>query len=146
MSRIRELAEQLQSPDATDAETHRMMTNWARWKTGAPIGLAVSSAYELEARGRREEMSIPLLNGEALDVDQGVDLLPKQVSLVVAEYWLRQGTIRQKLHRCRCSSKTFYLRLRQAHQRIHAHLRALRSRLRKGKGGQTPLPQENKSV
>jgi hypothetical protein len=109
MSRIRELIGQLQHRD-TDAETHRMMTNWARWKTGAPIGLAVSGAYELEARGRREETSIPLLNGEAIDVDKAVDLLPKQVSLVVAEYWLRKGTVGRSC-RCRCSSKTFYLRL-----------------------------------
>lgn len=111
-----------------DADTHRMMTNWARWKTGAPIGLAVSGAYELEARGRREEASIPLLNGEASDVDQAIDLLPEPLRLVVAEYWLRKGTIREKLRRCRCGSETFYRRLHHSHDRIRAHLRSLRDR------------------
>jgi hypothetical protein len=130
---------------AIDSETHRLMTNWARWKSGAPIGLASTSAYDLEAPGRREEVSIPLLNGEALDVDKAIEELPPPLSVAVAEYWLRAGTIRSKLHKLRCSSRTFYRRLDHAHTRVRAHLQRLRDRGRRkrealSKGGQTPLP------
>lgn len=119
--------EQLERSDV-DAETHRLMTNWVRWKTGAPMGMAVSGAYDLEAPGRREETSIPLLNGEASDTDEAIDLLPEELQLVIAEYWLRKGTIRQKFHRCRCSERTFYRRLHQAHRRIKEHFQIVKNR------------------
>lgn len=162
-SRLGELRAEVRRRDIED-ETQRRMINWVRWKTGAPIGLAVSSAYALEAPGRREETSIPLLNGEAMDVDVAVEVLPLELKLAIDEYWLRKGTIRQKLHRCRCGAKVFYLRLDQAHGRIRQHLQVLKNRGRRlaalharaapidsnggisTKGGLTPLRQENKPV
>lgn len=111
---------------AIAAETSRMMRNWARWKTGAPIGLAVSSAYQLEGRGRREEAPIPLLNGEALDVDKAVHDLPGELYHVVEQYWLKRGTMRDRARRCHCSEATFYRRLDDAHSRVHIYLDALR--------------------
>lgn len=127
MSRVKQLRTQLERRDI-DAETERRMRNWARWRLGVPIGLAVSGAYDLEAPGRREETSIPLLNGEAMDVDKAVDELPEDLKAVVKEYWLRNGTVTQKAKACRCAIATFYRRLHQAHQRVHDHLEQLRAR------------------
>lgn len=130
MSRIRELLTQLERRDI-DPETERLMRNWSRWKSGVPIGLAVSSAYELEARGRREEVSIPLLNGEAMEVDRAVEALPGELKDVIRRHWLQAGgTIRQRAKACRCAVATYYRRLHQAHQRIRAtiHLRRERGR------------------
>lgn len=114
-----------------DAETERLMRNWARWKLGAPIGLALTGAYELEARGRREESSIPLLNGEAGDVDQGVELLPEELRQIVRAYWLGKGTTEEKARRARCALRTFWRRLEHAHSRIREHLDRLRRRSRR---------------
>lgn len=110
---------------AIDVETQRRMENWARWRAdkGSSAGfIGMTNAYELEGRGRRAEMSIPLLNGEAMAVDQAVARLPHELKPVVEWYWLEKGTSRQKAAKCRCSPATFYSRLRQAHLRIAAHL------------------------
>lgn len=125
------------------------MLNWAAWKLGGGSFFPpVTSAYDLEARGRHEETSVELINGEAIDVERGMATLADELKLVVAEYWLRRGTVRQKLKSCRCSSRTFYRRLDQAHRQIHEYIGALRgrrealelSRARIANGGQTPLP------
>lgn len=109
------------------AETERLMRNWARWKTGAPIGLAVSSAYELEGRGRREEAPVPLLNGEAMDTEKAVLDLPGDLFHVVELHWLKRGTIAEKARRCHCSEATYYRRLDDAHSRVHIFLDAMRA-------------------
>lgn len=114
-----------------NVETQRLMTNWAMWKySGGSIGLAMSGAYALEARGRREEVSMPIIDGEALDVDQAIEQLNDPLKLVLAEYWLRTGTIMKKVRSCRCAVATFYRRLDYSHSRIHAHLAALKQRRR----------------
>ena len=116
---------------AIAAETERMMRNWARWKTGAPIGVSSSSAYELEGRGRREEVSIPLLNGEAIDVDKAVHDLPGWLHEAVWQYWIRGGSVEEKARRCHCAVKTLYRRLDEAHGRIHVCLDARRQAIRR---------------
>jgi hypothetical protein len=121
------------------AETERLMHNWAAWKSGSSISVAVSSAFALEARGRREAVSMPLINGEASDVDQAVDALPADLHQVVVVHWLdqladRQGrarkargaTFEQRARSCGCTVPTYYRRLEAAHERIHALMRAKR--------------------
>jgi hypothetical protein len=113
---------------AIAAETGRLMLNWSRWKLGVPISVAVSGAYDLEARGRREETPTPLLNGEALDVDKAVMDLPGDLFHVVEQFWLKKGTLDQKARKCKCAPATFYRRLQDAHGRIHMHMDSLRAR------------------
>jgi hypothetical protein len=119
---------------AADAATHHkveelttqlLMENWARWKSGVSISVAVSR-WGLEARGRRDVSSIPLLNGEAADVDSAVDALPPELRQAVVEYWLKKGTAEKHARACRCELRTFYRRLDHAHERIRALLRAKR--------------------
>lgn len=116
------------------------MTNWARWKSGAGVTMPTSSAFDLEARGRREGASTPLLNGEAVDVDAAVDALPAELRQVVYVHWLQQipdkrgrvrgwrnANTRQRARACGCSEPTYYRRLRHAHERIRALMRAKRT-------------------
>jgi DNA-directed RNA polymerase specialized sigma24 family protein len=110
-----------------EAETGRLMQNWAQWKSGASISVAVSSAFNLEARGRREAVSVPLLNGEASDVDAAVDALPADLRAVVTEHWLAKGTAEKHAKVCGCEIRTYYRRLDHAHERIRALMRAKRT-------------------
>lgn len=114
-----------------DADTERLMLNWARWRSGTLIGTPISGAYDLEAPGRREEASIPLLNGEAVDVEEAVRQLPHELHAVVCEYWLYSGSAGKKAKKCRCALRTFWLRLERAHSRIRIHLDSVRERARK---------------
>ncbi len=100
------------------------MTNWALWKSGASISCAVTAAWGLEAKGRREATSIPLLNGEASDVDHAVESLPPELQDVVKEHWLKKGTVEKHARSCRCSVPTYYRRLSHAHERVRALMRA----------------------
>ena len=123
-----------------EAETARLMNNWAHWKAGVSISVAVSSAFNLEARGRREAVSVPLLNGEAADVDAAVDALPRELHQVVVMHWLgettdhrgkprkmRAATIEQRAQACSCAVATYYRRLEHAHARIRALMRGKRA-------------------
>lgn len=109
---------------AIDAETYRLMENWARWRIvgGGLDGMPLSGAYALEAPGRREEVSIPLLNGEAIDVDHVVRELLPELKTVVHEYWCRVGGDAVKARKCGCSLSTFRRRLDEAHSRIRVCL------------------------
>ena len=107
---------------AIDAETERMMNNWARWRSGGGVSVAVTAAYDLEARGRREEVSMPLINGEAVDVDAAVEALPAELKQIVVEFWTKAGTIRNKANRCGSSVEPFYRKLEDAHYRIRTFL------------------------
>ncbi len=116
-----------------DAETTRIMENWQRWRCGAPIGIAISGAYDLEAKGRREETSVPLINGEASDVDEAVHQLEKHHHQAVVEYWLKSEPVPVKALRCGVSVRTLYRHLDRAHALIRAHLDARRARTRRAR-------------
>lgn len=122
---------------AQEEEVSRMLSNWVRWKLGgASISLAMS-LQGLPSRGTRSETPVPLINGEAVDVDSAVEALPGPLRLVVHVHWLhelpdRQGRPRrapraptdQRARACRCSVRTYFRRLRHAHDRIVALMRA----------------------
>lgn len=127
-----------------EAETVALMTNWALWKvsggdTAAGVGGSgiISSAYNLEARGRRAAVAIPLINGDAVIVDQAVRALPAELRQVINVHWLQQiedkrGRLRpwphanteQRARACGCQVRTYWRRLGHAHERIRALMRA----------------------
>jgi len=109
-----------------DHETERLMQNWARWRSGVSVSVGVSSAYQLEARGRRSETPMPLINGDAVLVDQAVEALPDGLKIVLIEYWVRGGRNEQKLKRCRCTERTFYRRLEDGNTRVRREVEARR--------------------
>lgn len=110
-----------------DTETERRMTNWARWRVaGGRISLAMSSAYSLEGRGRRDEVGVPLIDGEAEDVEKVVLALQYPLQLVLIEYWVKGGSVAQKARACRCARSTFFERLALGHKAVVDGLAQLR--------------------
>lgn len=109
-----------------DAETTRVMENWAGWRRGDSIGAAVSSAY----RDVRDayDMPLPLINGEAVDVQKAIDRLEPHQAKAVEEFWVRRGQLHQIVRACGCSKAALYRRLDQAHRFIHAFLAELKTR------------------
>jgi hypothetical protein len=136
-----------QAKSAEEMEIDGLMTNWALWRTlgGGPSagesgsGL-ISSAYSLKARGRRSAVAMPLINGDAVMVDQAVRMLPALLLRVVYAQWLAlihdkrghlkpwpHANVEQRARGCACSVRTYYRWLDDAHQRIVALIRARRS-------------------
>lgn len=128
---------------AIDAETERLMQNWARWKSGAGVAMAVSSAYNLEATGAWGETPMPLIDGDAIMVDAAVESLPDGLKVVLIEYWVRGGLIDQKVRRCRCTRRTFYRRLDDANRKVVQLVQERRrsyGRARVARGEPAPQP------
>ena len=113
---------------AIDNETTRLMTSWAMWRTGGSThGMAVSTAFS-EARDSYDT-PMPLINGEALEVDQAVHAMRPELQRVVIQFWCKRGTVAERAARAGCGMRTFYDRLDQAHAAVHAHRAELRRRL-----------------
>lgn len=112
----------VQAKRHVDAETERLMQNWARWRAGARMSVAISRAYNLEAAGRYDETPMPPIDGEAILVDAVVEALPDGIKLVLVEYWVRGGRFEQKVARCRCTVSTFYRRLEDGNARVRRGL------------------------
>lgn len=120
---------------AVDAETYRLMENWARWRAGCSMAIAVSSAYSQQAKDAYDT-PLPLMNGDAVEVNQAVDRLEAHLQRAVTEFWCWSGVNQDKALRAGCGSvATLYRRLDQAHAFIHAYRHELRrasARMRAG--------------
>lgn len=110
---------------AIDTETQRLMTNWARWRLGMSIRIAMTAAYSLEGRGPRADVAMPLFDGEAVEVNQAVDLMAEELRQAVVEYWLKSEPVERKAARCLCTVRRFYKRLDRAHAVVREHRRQL---------------------
>lgn len=117
---------------AIDNETDRLMRNWAAWRitSGRESQRVISSAYTLEARGRRASVSVPMFDPEASEVDDAVKLLETTVRQAVLEFWLRAGPVVDKARRLGCTSRTLYRRLERGYRAINAYRTERRRRLR----------------
>lgn len=111
-----------------DGETERMMLNWARWRAGSSMGVAMTGAYENAVRDAWD-VPMPLLNGEAIEVNQAVDRLEEHLRQAIVEYWfVSAGNASEKARMCGCSKMALYRRLDQAHRFVHAYRRELKAR------------------
>lgn len=111
---------------AVDTETYRLMENWARWRAGCSIGMAVSSAYSQQIKDAYDT-PLPLMNGDAIEVNQAVDRLELHLQRAVVEFWCWSGQTQDKALRAGCGSvATLYRRLDQAHAFVHAFRREQR--------------------
>lgn len=141
--------------EAEAAEILRLMENWARWKSGAGVAAPVSQAWTLEAKGTRSGTPTPLLNGEAADVDAAVDALPEHLRLVVNVHWRdivpdlkgrareqRGATMALRAKACRCSVRSYYRWLDQAHARVLALMAARRVEAERARASYLNRPRE----
>lgn len=53
-----------------ESEIERMLDNWARWSSGGGLAAHCAvSVYDLGGRGSRAATTMPVIDGEALDID-----------------------------------------------------------------------------
>jgi DNA-directed RNA polymerase specialized sigma24 family protein len=117
--------------DGLDAEFRRRMTNWSIWRSGASISLAASTAYDPALHESNYDECYPLMNGDAVDVEEAVLQLPPELRNVVEAYWVGRGSNEQKARSCKCAIRTYWRRLDHAHVRIQQHLSVRRARHRR---------------
>jgi hypothetical protein len=104
-----------------DADVDRMLENWARWKVsdGWRGANTISSLYNLGPKSPRSDNIMPILNGEAEDLDRIIeamqDIRLKRVIIITYQWGGSQDT---KAHRCGCCVNTYKSRLDKAKQHI----------------------------
>ncbi len=67
----------------------RMMRNWIKGKDGTPIG--GGGSFHLVATTNVYESRIPILYGEAVDVEAAVKTLPGRYQGAVRQFWTYEG-------------------------------------------------------
>lgn len=94
-----------------DDEIDRLLENWARWKiTGSSHGRSLSPypIYNLAIIDRQARRDyVPILNGEAEDIDAIIKDLPPRYARAINEYYLWTGTIDHKARRLNVCENTF---------------------------------------
>lgn len=112
----------------TVRDWERMLDNWGRWRGGASVSSALSSARLLMgvvARAENADRGGLVLNGEALDVEAAwVELEREDVRLAravqVRYVWPEIGE-RQWAARCGVGLSAFYDRLQRGKTRMREH-------------------------
>lgn len=100
-----------------DHETQRLLENWARYRIFGDddgVGFGCSTLADLESRGRRDEVRIPILAGEGFDVDRTIKTLPTpHERYLVAEY-IKTGTQAERARWAGCAVNTYKARVQLA--------------------------------
>ena len=124
-------------------DLERRLNNWARWYWGGGLvgpgrGGVTSSIYLQGPRGRRSDVTMPVIDGEAIDTHDAVERLAIDLRNVLRARYLRLGPRggslfgllgRQVARRLGCSEDTYGRRLRSAKQMLTAELAAHRRRV-----------------
>ena len=98
-------------------ELVRVLNNWAMWVAcdGNPGG-SHSSIYDNGPSGPRAGNVIPVLSGEAMDVDQVICRLPVRYQKPLKMHYCWPGrSDRSKAATCNCCLNTYKTRLDDAH-------------------------------
>jgi hypothetical protein len=109
------------------------LNDWARFVLQrADGGSVVSSTYLMMRRGDDADdapppaCTVPINDLECSVTDRCVNALDAVLHQAVREFYLRTGTtIAGKAQHCRCSEKTLYRRIDEAHRQIMGYLNDL---------------------
>lgn len=96
----------------------RMLENWARWLFGDTVQslVAISSIYHLGPKPPRYGNTMPIINGEAIDLDRAIRRLARrhqQTLEVEMQDWLYPTKI-LKARRCGVCVRTYQTRIEEA--------------------------------
>ncbi len=109
-----------------DPDLERKLENWARWRLGDFRQGAISPfpAYNLGPRPPRAAPDVPLLGGEAMDIEEIVNkhLQPRHQHVIVINYLWAWLTQEKKAQRCGVSINTFKARLVDARLKVKCEL------------------------
>jgi hypothetical protein len=124
-------------------DLERRLNNWARWYWSGglvgPNGAGTTSSIYLQGpRGRRAEVVMPVIDGEAIDTHDAVDRLATDFRNALRARYLRLGPRggsllgfvgRQVARRLGCSEATYERRLRSAKHMLAGELAVRRRRV-----------------
>ncbi|MDA8095574.1 MAG: hypothetical protein M0T84_17035 [Betaproteobacteria bacterium] len=94
-------------------DLERMLENWARWKFSPGVGRAGSPfpIYNLGPKPPRYGNTMPVINGEAIDMDSAINSLQDRYKRALAIQYLWGDDQESKAKRCGCCVRTFRDRL-----------------------------------
>lgn len=107
-----------------EEDLERALRNWARWVVSG--GSTLCSGFplaELASHGTRSEAPIPIMNGEAVELDiiiGSADLVPVRYAEVLRVHYVWEFEPPAAARRCRCCIKTYYNRLEKAWDLVHS--------------------------
>ena len=103
----------------------RLMRNWVRAKSGG-VGFAVSGAYSGIAPDSYDGPSIPILMGEAADVDRALERVPLRERAAVMVFWQFEGrSLPWFGRRLNLDYRTAQARIMKGHELVQCELRVL---------------------
>lgn len=118
--------------DGLDQHLIRLMRNWAMASSGGGEHWAMTGAYEGLLGGDAYTSSMPVMMGEAQDVDACIVHLIMPDRLAVSCHWLYEGRSTVWMGRkIGCSHHTFVARCRSGHDVLQVALRVRKQRLAK---------------
>ena len=123
----------MQKNSSIDDDLERRLQNWARWTADAgPYSTArISIVYSGGARGRRAEPSMPLISGEAVELDMLIGRLSTSHRDALRAHYARRGPAGQWLgtlsemavaQALGCARSTLHERLASARKRLVVEL------------------------
>lgn len=77
--------------EALDEHFVRAMRNWARWFVGSSEAYASTSAYDGAPTDCWGDHGIPVLSGEATDVDTALHAIDQRYRRAVMIFWTHEG-------------------------------------------------------
>lgn len=103
----------------------RLMRNWVRAKSGG-IGFAISGAYSGMAHDTYDGPSMPILLGEAANVDSGLERVPARERCAVMLFWQFEGrSLPWFGRRLGLDYRTAQARIIKGHELLQRELRTL---------------------
>lgn len=116
--------------DALDEHTVRLLRNWARWFSGSSDAYARTSAYDDCQGGGWGDGGVPILSGEAQDVDAALHAIDQRYRRAVMMFWLHEGESLQRLAvriRPTMDYRTAQVWIIRGHELLRAELNRRRS-------------------
>ena len=124
-------------------DIERRLDNWGRWywsgrQSVIGSGCVVSSIYAGGPRGRRSDVAMPVLDGEAIETDDAVDRLPEDHRRALRARYLcvgpRGGWVGgmkddQVAQRLGVSERTYQARLAEARRLLAGEIAGRRRRV-----------------
>ncbi len=106
---------------------HRLM-NWSRWKLlGSLGGLSFARVDLTDADAGRDgyrEAAIPISSVEASETNDAIERLPGELRATIAEFYVGNGGLKDKLKRLCCAERTMHDRIGKAHRLLADHFMA----------------------
>lgn len=116
--------------DCLDPHFVRLMRNWAKATAGSSADYSMTSAYAGKVGSDGYDSTMPILRGEAVDVDvafQAVDI-PQRIAVQL--YWLwERKSYRWLAMKAGCTHPTFVSRVMDGHLALRQELHRRRAKL-----------------